>query len=118
MGNCGNRPSLTRIQGQGGSAYLNETPMKFLIAIYCDNSAFKGKDCGREQARILQIVNDRVDVESKCDLIRRYHDDPTLLFDINGNRVDLFFRAKRHRSSFEFNCKFAARCLSGCDRGH
>jgi hypothetical protein len=77
------------------------TPMKLVITIACDNSAFNGKDCGRELARILQIVNDRVDVESKCDLIRRYHDDPKSLFDINGNRVGLFFRAKRHRFSFE-----------------
>ena len=61
--------------------------MKLVITIYCDNSAFNGKDCGRELARILQIVTDRVDLESKSDLIRGYHDDPKSLFDINGNRV-------------------------------
>ena len=36
---------------------------------------------------ILQIVTDRVSLESKSDLIRGYHDDPKSLFDINGNRV-------------------------------
>jgi hypothetical protein len=50
--------------------------MKLVITISCDNSAFNGKDCGRELARILQIVTDRVDLESKSDLIRGYHDDP------------------------------------------
>jgi len=33
--------------------------MKLVITIACDNSAFNGKDCGRELARILQIVTDR-----------------------------------------------------------
>ena len=61
--------------------------MKLVITINIDNSAFNGKDCGRELARILQIVTDRVDLESKSDLIRGYHDDPKSLFDINGNRV-------------------------------
>ena len=32
---------------------MNGTPMKLVITIYCDNSAFNGKDCGRELARIL-----------------------------------------------------------------
>jgi len=54
---------------------------------YCDNSVFDGKDCGRELARVLQIVTDRVDLESKDDLIRGYHGDPKSLFDINGNTV-------------------------------
>jgi hypothetical protein len=61
--------------------------MKFVITIYCDNSAFNGKDCGRELARILQIATDRVDLESKSDLIRGHHGDPKSLFDINGNTV-------------------------------
>jgi hypothetical protein len=61
--------------------------MKFVITIYCDNSAFNGKDCGRERGRILQIVMDRVDLESKNELIRGYLDDPKSLFDINGNTV-------------------------------
>jgi hypothetical protein len=61
--------------------------MKLVITIDCDNSAFNGKDCGRELARILQIVTDRVDLESTSDLIRGYHGDPMSLFDINGNRV-------------------------------
>jgi len=38
-------------------------------------------------ARILRIVTDRVDLESKSALIRGYHDDPKSLFDINWNRV-------------------------------
>ena len=58
-----------------------------VITIYFDNSAFNGNDCGRELARILQIVTDRVDLESKSDLIRGDHDDPKPLFDSNGNRV-------------------------------
>jgi hypothetical protein len=61
--------------------------MKLVITIHCDNSAFDGSDCGRELARILQIVTDRVNLESKSDLIRGYHDDPKSLFDINGNTV-------------------------------
>ena len=61
--------------------------MQLVITIYFDNSAFNGNDCGRELARILHIVTDRVDLESKSDLIRCYHDDPKSLFDINGNRV-------------------------------
>lgn len=61
--------------------------MKFVITIYCDNSAFNGNDCGRELARIFQMVTNWVDLESKSDLIRGYHDDPKSLFDINGNRV-------------------------------
>jgi hypothetical protein len=32
-------------------------------------------------------VTDRVDLESKSDLIRGYHGDPKSLFDINGNTV-------------------------------
>jgi hypothetical protein len=39
--------------------------MKLVITINCDNSAFNSNDCGRELARILQIVTDRVDLESK-----------------------------------------------------
>jgi hypothetical protein len=66
---------------------VNETPMKLVITINCDNSAFNDKDCGRELARILQIVTDRVDLESKRDLVRGYHDDPKSMFDINGNGV-------------------------------
>jgi hypothetical protein len=84
---CGNRPLLTLNQGQGSPANLNETPMKLLITIYCDNSAFNGNDCGRELARILQIVANRVNLDSESDLIRGYHDDPKSLFDINGNKV-------------------------------
>ena len=61
--------------------------MKLMITINCDNSAFNGDDCGRELACILQIVTDRVDLESKSDLIRGYHDDPKSVFDSNGNRV-------------------------------
>jgi hypothetical protein len=61
--------------------------MKLVITIYCDNSAFNGKDCGPELARILQIVTNRVDLECKSDLIRGYHGDPKSLFDVNGNRV-------------------------------
>ena len=61
--------------------------MKLVITIDCDNEAFNGQDCGRELARILQIVTDRVDLESKSDLIRGYHGDPKSLFDTNGNRV-------------------------------
>jgi hypothetical protein len=61
--------------------------MKLVITIDCDNSAFNGKDCGRELARILQNVTDRVDLESKSELLRGYHGDPKTLFDINGNRV-------------------------------
>jgi len=61
--------------------------MRLLIEIGIDNSAFNGMDCGRELARILQIVTDRVDLESKSDLIRGYNGDPKSLFDINGNRV-------------------------------
>jgi hypothetical protein len=61
--------------------------MKLLITIYCDDSAFNGKDCGRELARILQIVTNRVDLESKSDLTRGYHGDPKSLFDSNGNTV-------------------------------
>ena len=61
--------------------------MKLVITIYCDNSAFNGNGCGRELARILQIVAGRVDLESKSDLIRGYLDDPKSLFDINGNTV-------------------------------
>ena len=61
--------------------------MKLVITIYCDNSAFNGKDCGRELARMLQIVADHLDLESKNDLIRGYRDDPKSLFDINGNTV-------------------------------
>jgi hypothetical protein len=61
--------------------------MKLVITIHCNNSAFNGKDCGRELARILQVVTDRVDLESKSELIRGYHGDPNTLFDINGNRV-------------------------------
>jgi hypothetical protein len=84
---CGNRPGLAPNQGQGCSACMNGTPMKLVITIALDNSAFNGKDCGRELARILQMVTDRVDLESTIDLIRGYHDDPMFLFDINGNRV-------------------------------
>ena len=58
-----------------------------VITINCDNSAINGEDCGRELARILQIVTDRVDLESKSDLVRGNHGDPKSLFDINGNRV-------------------------------
>jgi hypothetical protein len=61
--------------------------MKLVITINCDNEAFNGQDCGHELARILQIVTDRVDLESKSDLIRGYHGDPKSLLDINGNRV-------------------------------
>ena len=61
--------------------------MKLVITISCDNSAFNGNDCGREPARILQIVTDCVDLEPNSDLIRGYHDDPKSLFDIDGNRV-------------------------------
>jgi hypothetical protein len=61
--------------------------MKFVITIEFDNSAFDGNDCGRELARILLIVTNWVDLESKGDLICGYHDDPKSLFDINGNRV-------------------------------
>ena len=61
--------------------------MKLVITIDCDNSAFDEKICGRELARILQIVAGRVDLESKSDLIRGYLDDPKSLFDINGNTV-------------------------------
>ena len=61
--------------------------MQLVISISLDNSAFNANDCGRELARILQIVTDRVDLESKSDLIRGYHGDPKSLFDINGNRV-------------------------------
>jgi hypothetical protein len=39
--------------------------MQLVITIACDNSAFNGSDCGRELARILQIVTDRVDLESR-----------------------------------------------------
>jgi hypothetical protein len=63
--------------------------MKLVITTNCDNSAFNGNHCGRELARILQIVADRVDLESKSDLIRGYHDDPKSLFDSNGDRVGL-----------------------------
>ena len=66
---------------------MNGTPMKLLIEISLGNSAFKDEGCGRELDRILRIVTDRVDLESKSDLIRGYHDDPKSLFDINGNRV-------------------------------
>jgi hypothetical protein len=58
-----------------------------VITIDCDNSAFNGKDCERELARILQLVTDRADLESKSDLIRGYHADPKSMLDINGNRV-------------------------------
>jgi hypothetical protein len=61
--------------------------MKLVITNYFDNSAFNGKDCGRELARILQIVTDRVELGSKREAIRGYHDDPKSLFDIHGNRV-------------------------------
>jgi hypothetical protein len=61
--------------------------MKLVISIALDNSAFNGKHCGRELARILQIVTDRVDLESKSDLIRGYRDNPQSLFDSNGDRV-------------------------------
>jgi hypothetical protein len=61
--------------------------MKPLISINLDNSAFNGNDCEHELARILQIVTDRVDLESKSDLIRGYHDDPKSLSDINGNTI-------------------------------
>jgi hypothetical protein len=78
---------VNRNQGQGGPAYLIEAPMKLVITIYFANSAFNGEDCGCEPARILQIVTNRVDLESKSDLIRGYLDDPKSLFDINGNSV-------------------------------
>jgi hypothetical protein len=42
---------------------------------------------GALRPRILQIVTDRVDLESKSDLIRGYHGDPKSLFDVNGNTV-------------------------------
>jgi hypothetical protein len=84
---CGNRPGLTCNQGQGGLAYLNATPLKLVITFSCDNSAFNCNDCGREIARILQIVTDRVDLESKSGLILGYHGDPKSRLDINGNRV-------------------------------
>jgi hypothetical protein len=61
--------------------------MKLVITIYCDNSAFNGEECGRELARILRIVANRVDLESTSDLFRGYHDDPKSLFDITGNTV-------------------------------
>jgi hypothetical protein len=61
--------------------------MKRVITIYCDNSAFNQESCGRELARILQLVARRVDLESKSDLVRGYLDDPKSLFDINGNTV-------------------------------
>jgi hypothetical protein len=61
--------------------------MKLVITIHFDNSAFNGEDCGRELARILQIVTNRVDLESKSELIRGYHDDPKSLSDNNGNTV-------------------------------
>lgn len=50
--------------------------MALVITIYCDNSVFNGNDCGREPARILQIVTNRVDLKSKSDLMRGYLDDP------------------------------------------
>jgi hypothetical protein len=61
--------------------------MKLVITIYCDNSAFNAETCGRELARILEVVASRVDLESKSDLIRGYLDDPKSLVDINGNTV-------------------------------
>jgi hypothetical protein len=61
--------------------------MNLVLTINIDNSAFDGKDCGRELARTLQIVTDRVDLESKSDLIRGYLVDPKSLFDRNGNTV-------------------------------
>jgi hypothetical protein len=66
---------------------LNGMPMKLVITIACVNSAFTGKDCGPELARILQIVTDRVELESKSDLIRGYDVDPKSLFDSSGKRV-------------------------------
>jgi hypothetical protein len=62
---CGSRPGLNRNQGQGGPAYLDGPPIKLVNTIHFDKSAFNGNDCGRELARILQIVTDRVDLESK-----------------------------------------------------
>jgi hypothetical protein len=58
-----------------------------LLPIGFDNSAFNGNNCGRELARILQMVTDRVDLESNSDLIRGFHGDPKSLLDINGNRL-------------------------------
>ena len=87
MDGPGNRPDLTLNQGQGGPAYLNGMPTKLVITIYCDNSAFNGNESGREVARTLRIVSDRVDLKSKSDLIRGYQGDPKSLFDINGNWV-------------------------------
>jgi hypothetical protein len=60
--------------------------MKFVITISCDNSAFNRKASGCALALILQIVTDRVELESKSDLIRGYHDDPKSLFDCNSSK--------------------------------
>jgi hypothetical protein len=83
----GNHRGLTRNEGHGGLAYLIGTLINLVITIYLDDSAFNRRDCGRELARILQVVTDRVDLESKSDLIRGYLDDPKSLLDINGNTV-------------------------------
>jgi hypothetical protein len=61
--------------------------MKAVITISCDDSALNRKESGCALALILQIVTDRLELESKCDLIRGYHDDPKSLFDSDGNRV-------------------------------
>src|SRR5262245_36638683 len=61
--------------------------MKLVITMCFDNSAFNGKHCARELPRILWIVTDRMDIESKSDLIRGCHGEARSLFDINDNSV-------------------------------
>jgi len=52
-------------QGQGTSRLPDGTPNDAYDHDQLCNSAFSGKDCGRELARILQIVTARVDSSPK-----------------------------------------------------
>jgi hypothetical protein len=63
--------------------------MKVIITIERDNEAVNGEDCGNELARILRVLPDHFEFESKSTITKRNGGKPKRLRDNNGQTVGL-----------------------------
>ena len=61
--------------------------MKLVITIDCETESFNGADCGNELARILRLLPDLFEYESKSEIVKRYGVKPKRFRDKNGHTV-------------------------------
>ncbi len=61
--------------------------MGLKFTIDCENESFSGADCGSELARILRLLPDLFEFESKSTITKRYRVKPKRLRDNSGHTV-------------------------------